>query len=56
VGGLDQRTIDWWERENNADFAKLKSGLPGPPANHRELHDNRDAASKQESRASVLIQ
>ena len=54
-GGLDQRTIDWWERENNTDFATLKSGLPGPPAIHRDPHDNADAAILQGRKKPVLI-
>src|SRR5271168_82818 len=44
--GTDNRTTEWWTRENMDDFAALKARLPGPLAIHREASDDADDAIK----------
>ena len=39
---VSDRTLQWWQEQNEADFAELKSRLPGPLALHREQVDGAD--------------
>ncbi|QOZ34438.1 nucleotidyltransferase domain-containing protein [Bradyrhizobium sp. CCBAU 53421] len=41
---LERADMDWWAKENETDFALLKSRLPGPLAIHREQSDDADRA------------
>jgi predicted nucleotidyltransferase len=38
-----QKTLCWWQTQNETDFAELKARLPGPLALHRENQDDADA-------------
>lgn len=53
--GTDNRTTEWWTRENMDDFAALKARLPGQLAIHREASDDADDAIKAARTNPVLV-
>jgi predicted nucleotidyltransferase len=51
---LCSATLDWWEIQNQTDFAELKACLPGPLAIHREKTDEADKHIQQAKQNPVL--
>ncbi|WP_461335339.1 nucleotidyltransferase domain-containing protein [Bradyrhizobium embrapense] len=52
---VKQVDMDWWAQENDTDFSRLKSRLPGPLAIHREQSDASDHAIIQGRKSPVLV-
>ncbi len=52
---FDNETTAWWARQNDTEFAKFKSSLPGPLAIHRELGDAADEAIMAAKANPVLV-
>ena len=48
-------TMAWWGKQNETDFADLKSGLPGPLAIHREAWHDADVAIRKGKASPVLV-
>jgi predicted nucleotidyltransferase len=47
-------TLNWWQIQNQTDFAELKAQLPGPLAIHREKIDDADKHIQQAKNDPVL--
>jgi Polymerase beta, Nucleotidyltransferase len=48
-------TVQWWNEQNETDFAAVKARLPGPLAIHREQSDDADAAIRKGKASPVLV-
>ena len=52
---LCEQTRQWWQQQNESDFAELKARLPGPLALHRENQDAADNSIKEGMKNPVLV-
>ena len=52
---VEEATLQWWQAQNETDFAELKSKLPGPLAIHREQEDAADNDIRNGMQNPVLV-
>ena len=47
-------TMQWWNEQNETNFAGVKARLPGPLSIHRDSPDNADAAIREGAKNPVM--